>query len=436
MLARALVVRPQPPANWAAGQIVRYTVLRDGRELGLNVSLACLPAAAVIGEFAGHYLSHPVLLPALLIGLLVFLWKPRSLAARLLFLICACMFASEGISQIVGDTNVLGPAVLFDPVYWPAQFFNSLIWPLVIAPLFLHLFLSFPSLLWPLRAHPRLAPALLYGFMPGLSLLALALNWGRPLDAWGTWATFSVFDYFATLISVILSMAYTLATVRDPARRAQVRWVAWGALVTCAGAIVGGVLGLLGAVGTYPLLDFVIYRLPILAFPTALAIAITRYRLFEIDIIINRTLVYGVLTAVLALVYAGSVILLQALFRVVTHEGHDALVTAGSTLAIAVLFSPLRGRIQAAIDRRFYRRKYNAAQMLQSFSITLRDDVDLDRLANNLLVVVEEAMQPTYVSLWLYPTTGGVPSRFGMRMPPGMSPAPPDYRVPVNGHSP
>ncbi|MFL5806823.1 MAG: hypothetical protein ACJ8CR_34485, partial [Roseiflexaceae bacterium] len=275
--------------------------------------------------------------------------------------------------------------------------------------LFLHLFLSFPSGRRPFRSHPRLGLTALYGFMPGLTLLAMVLNWGRPLDAWRAWATFSVFDYFATLISVILSMAYTLAAVRDPAGRAQVRWVAWGALVTCTGAIVGGVLGVLGQLGERPLLDFAAYRLPELAFPVALAIAITRYRLFEIDIIINRTLVYGALTAVLALVYGGSVILLQALFRVVTREIQDELVTVGSTLAITILFNPLRRRIQAAIDRRFYRRKYDVAWTLQSFSAALRDEVDLGRLADDLLLVVEDTMQPAHVSLWLRPDPAARP---------------------------
>jgi hypothetical protein len=291
---------------------------------------------------------------------------------------------------------------LFDrAIYWPAQFFNSLIWPFVIGPLFLHMFLCFPALKWPLRAHPRLTPVLLYGLMPILALLALVLTWGRPLDFWRAWSALSTFDYFTILIAVIVSMAHTLRTARDPAGRAQIRWVAWGALVTCIGAIVGGLLISAGALGERSILAFLVFRLPLLAFPAAIAIAILRYRLFEIDIIINRTLVYSALTIVLALVYVVCVVLLQELFRALTSEGQDELVTVGSTLAIAVLFNPLRRRIQRAIDKRFYRRRYDVARTLQSFSATLRDEVDLNRLAVDLLAVVDETMRPAHVSLWL-----------------------------------
>jgi hypothetical protein len=381
---------------------VPYTILRAGRSLTFDVLLVSCPVSTSLGGIGGNFLSHPSVLPALLIGLFVFLRRPHSRPAQLLLLICACFFASDGVSQAVGDSNVAGPAVLFDrTIYWPAQFFNSLIWPFVVGPLFLHLFLRFPALKWPLRAYPRLAPAIMYGLMPAMTLVALALTWGRPLDFWRTWSALSTFDYFAILIAVVLSMAHTLLTVRDPARRAQNSWVAWGALVTSVGAIMGGLLVSTGAIGERPLLDLLVFRLPMLAFPMALAIAILRYRLFEIDIIINRTLVYGALTAVLALVYAACVVLLQELFRALTGEGQDELVTVGSTLAIAVLFNPLRRRIQVAIDRRFYRRRYDMARTLQSFNATLRDEVDLNQLAVDLLTVVDETMRPAHVSLWL-----------------------------------
>jgi hypothetical protein len=402
IVSRAITLQPRRPADWVAGETVPYTVLRAGRSLTFEVPLVSCPVSTSLGDIASRFLSHPGVLPALLIGLFVFLRRPYSRPAQLLLLICACFFASDGVSQSVGDSNVLGPAVLFDrAIYWPAQFFNSLICPLVIGPLFLHLFLRFPALKWPLRAYPRLAVAALYGLMPALALLALVLTWGRPLDFWSTWSGLSTFDYFTTLIAVIVSMAHTLLTVRDPAGRAQIRWVAWGAMVTCIGATVGGLMVSAGALGERTLLAFLVFRLPMLAFPAAVAIAILRYRLFEIDIIINRTLVYGALTAVLALVYVVCVVLLQELFRALTGEGQAELVTVGSTLAIAVLFNPLRRRIQRSIDRRFYRRRYDVARTLQSFNATLRDEVDLNRLAVDLLAVVDETMRPAHVSLWL-----------------------------------
>jgi hypothetical protein len=138
----------------------------------------------------------------------------------------------------------------------------------------------------------------------------------------------------------------------------------------------------------------------LLGIPIATGVAILRYRLYDIDLLINRTLVYGALTATLALIYWGGVAGLQALFRPLFGQGNDLAIVI-STLAIAALFLPLRQRIQGFIDRRFYRRKYDAAKTLTAFSRTARDEVELDRLAGRLVAVVEETMQPAHVSLWL-----------------------------------
>ena len=134
--------------------------------------------------------------------------------------------------------------------------------------------------------------------------------------------------------------------------------------------------------------------------PLAAGIAILRHRLYDIDVVINRALVYGVLTASLALVYFGGIAALQGLLRALTGQ-ESSLVVVASTLAIAALFSPLRRRIQGFIDRGFYRRKYDAARTLEAFSAVLRDETDLDRLTPELLVVVRETMEPEHVSMWL-----------------------------------
>jgi hypothetical protein len=140
------------------------------------------------------------------------------------------------------------------------------------------------------------------------------------------------------------------------------------------------------------------------AIPISMGIAILRYRLYEIDLIINRTLVYGALTVLLAVVYFGGVTATQAIFRTLTgQEQQPQLAVVVSTLVIAALFSPLRRRIQAFIDRRFYRSKYDARKTLEAFSVKLRDDTDLDALSDDLVGVVRETMQPTHIYLWLRP---------------------------------
>ena len=154
---------------------------------------------------------------------------------------------------------------------------------------------------------------------------------------------------------------------------------------------------------------FALWMIGFVGVPLAIGIAIFKYRLYDIDTVINRTLVYGSLTVMLGLLYFGGVTATQALFRTLTGlEESPQLVVVASTLAIAALFNPLRRRIQSFIDRRFYRRKYDARKTLQAFSPRLRDETDLEALSNDL---VRETMQPAHVSLWLRPETDQKASR-------------------------
>jgi len=145
-----------------------------------------------------------------------------------------------------------------------------------------------------------------------------------------------------------------------------------------------------------------VISLGLLGVPIFTGVAIARYRLYDIDIVINRTLVYGALTAALVAVYFGGVATLEALLRTLTgQEQQPQLAIVVSTLAIAALFNPFRRRIQSFIDRRFYRSKYDARKTLEAFSAKLRDETDLDTLRDDLVGVVRGTMQPAHVSLWL-----------------------------------
>jgi hypothetical protein len=141
----------------------------------------------------------------------------------------------------------------------------------------------------------------------------------------------------------------------------------------------------------------------LLSLPVAAGVAILRYRLYDIDRLINRTLVYGLLTALLGALYAGVVLVLGQVFGGI-GDNPPSWVIAGATLAVAVLFQPARRRIQQAVDRRFNRRKYDAAKTIEAFSARLRDQVDLDSLSAELLAVVDQTVQPTAASLWLRPS--------------------------------
>jgi hypothetical protein len=204
------------------------------------------------------------------------------------------------------------------------------------------------------------------------------------------------------LVAAVSTLGLRLLRTRGIERQ-QIKWPALIAVMAAGGSILYDT-AISEAIGLRWLewAGFVILIAALVGFPISIGIAIVRYRLYEIDTLINRTLVYALLTAILAAVYFGDVVLFQRLFVALTGE-KSTLAVVASTLLIAALFNPLRRRIQSFIDRRFYRKKYDTAKTLEAFSAKLRDETDLDALSEDLEGVVRETMQPAHVSLWLRP---------------------------------
>jgi MFS family permease len=207
-------------------------------------------------------------------------------------------------------------------------------------------------------------------------------------------------------VGVVGAAASVVARLRRSrgVERRQLEWFAYTTVLFIGSSMLTGIISDVTGVGWLGSVSFALSMIGLVCLPIAVGVAILRYRLYDIDLIINRTLVYGPLTATLALVYLGGVAATEAVFRALTGQNQQPqLAIVVSTLALAALFSPLRRRIQAFIDRRFYRNTYDARKTLEAFSAKLRDETDLDALNAELVGVIRETMQPEYVSLWLRP---------------------------------
>jgi hypothetical protein len=213
----------------------------------------------------------------------------------------------------------------------------------------------------------------------------------------------------AAMPTFLVSLASMVARLRGARgrERLQLKWITYAATLTATSFAVSFLAGALSE--DWRAISDLFFLAGVVGFagiPVAATAAILRHRLYDIDVLINRTLVYGLLTLSLAVVYVGGIVLTQGFFRALTGQ-ETRLAVVASTLAMAALFGPLRRRVQAFIDRRFYRRKYDAAKTLEAFSGRLRDETDLDTLGEDLVGVVREAVQPAHARLWLRPLARG-----------------------------
>jgi len=387
----------QTPCTGSACQYQQLTPGQVGALKGMGLSL---------GDYAALLVALTLALVVVsLVVSTVIIWRRSHDRMALLV---ALMLATGGTTGVTATAPATSPWLVPDECL---TFLNITLLVLV--------FLLFPSgqfvpqwMRWILVVF--LAVQVPFTFFPHAALLP-----NTPVSQLG-WLVAS-----GEFVTVVLVQLYRYRRVSSPLQRQQTKWVVFGIAVPITVIVLMTVLylifpGLSLPGSLYPLAYNVFGTCWPLFFPLSFGFAMLRSRLWDIDILINRTLVYGTLTASLALVYVGLIIGLQSLVHLLTGTlSEQPLVIVASTLAMAALFHPLRQRIQAIIDRRFYRRKYDAAKTVEAFSATLRQEVDLDQLREHLLAVVQETMQPTHVSLWLRP-----PAQDGTQRAPWRTTAP------------
>lgn len=383
-------------ARWRADLPLRYSVLRDGASITISVEpthwtiKSWLRYMTMNMDRAANTVAVAILV---CIGLLVFLRRSDLAASRALLLLCAGLLA-QWTSGSLPD----GVSVMVHPLVRSLTlFFTYSIFFTVIAPSVLVFALVFPEPRPLVRKRPWLLAAL---FAPPWAVIWLIARTGRSELGW-----------LCALIYVVASivvLARSLATANDPVSRAQLQWAGTGFIVGMALTLVtyAAIFGLVSdpwdeifRAGT---------SAGLIVTGVALAIAVLRYQLFDIDLIIRRTLVYTVVTAMMVTTYLGSIIVLQTAFVSLTGQRSQAAV-ALSTLAIAVLFNPLRQRVQGWIDHRFYRSRYDAGRIVTGFASIAQNEADLSQITSEMMNVICDTMQPTFAGFWL--TQASEPNR-------------------------
>ena len=391
-------------ASWLAWSLVVVSVML----LVGGLSFALMTRTPVPER--GNYSSVTLAVLALafsVVGAIIASRQPRNAIG---WLFCS-VGVTIGLSSFAGDyaefwlASGFGMGALGETAAW----FSSWSWTLLVFVPTSFLLLLFPDGRLP---SPRWRPVAwcaalgLIGFLSGYTLEPGPLeDFPRMMNPYGVDSLIlnavAIAGAILASASMVASAISLIVRMRRAGRaeRQQIKWLAYGGAVVVGAVFVGGVMSVwIGEWGIS------LISLGLLGVPIFTGVAIARYRLYDIDIVINRTLVYGSLTALLVALYFSAIVVLQRLFVVFTGE-KSTLVVVASTLVITALFNPLRRRVQGFVDRRFYRRKYDAVKTLEAFSSKLRDETDLEALSGNLEGVVRGAMQPAHVSLWLRPET-------------------------------
>jgi MFS family permease len=385
----------------------------------ISVGAALLDAAATRqGSVPPPWIAYLVGPVFALVGALILARQPGNRVGWLLMLPGASAFVL--VDAYFGPLNEglvpLPPTLI--PGLWLALWYSGWNWTLLIFPL-MWLMLLFPTGR-PIGRRWRWLVWVGIGLMLFLLLLATFTTPMRPGSGDANWSypnPIGIFEYNAVQDSALLAFFTAVMPVwvvlclmalvvrfrrAGQVERQQMKWLFFATVVFVAAYVpVFLVADFDNATNVFNYL----WMIAMLLIPAAIGIAILRYRLYDIDLIIRKTVQYGVVTAVLALIYFGTIILLQSLVGQATGE-QSPIVIVLSTLLIAAMFNPLRRRVQTAVDRRFYRQKYNAQQVLAQFAITARDETDIETLQVELLRVVQDTLQPESVSVWIKPEKG------------------------------
>jgi hypothetical protein len=386
---------------WKVGETIPYTIVRGGVQVEIPVLLGMQPIKAVLARNWSILLYTFVFQ---IIAIFILIQKPREPAAQALFIwgmTTSHFYVWSTYQQIYDFVSGYG--------FWLYISVASLLWVSSWAS-GLHLAITFPTPLPFLRRRPKLI-WMLYpvAFAIYLSYLVLSRIIISSQLVWiGYWTRGDTLIAILLFIPSVIAMIWQYRLHRRGPERQKIQLVVYSGLFAGSMAMV---LYLLPEFLGLPRFGVNIVGVLLMPFPLAIALAIWRYQLFDINLIIHRTLVYGALTLTLGLVFFSGVTLLQGLFAKLTGVENSPVAIVISTLAIAALFNPLRIRIQRVIDRRFYRRKYDAQKELERFAAAARNEVELEQLTLHLLNVVNETMQPDQATLWLRPMRKPTPSK-------------------------